>query len=212
MQLSFAVLRVAQVLACLLVCRTVFVVLLSYRDYFPANFQSDFLLGRSTYFFGPYEWAFYAHIISGPFALVSGLVLISDFVRRRFSAWHRRLGQTHILCVLLLVAPSGLWMAVYAATGEIAAIGFAALAIVTAICAAKGWQAAVRQRFDEHRCWMQRCFILLCSAVVLRVIGGLSEVVGAEWTYPFAAWISWLLPLVVLESLRLNPVSLRHQL
>jgi hypothetical protein len=212
MQRSFAVLRVAQVLACLLVCRTVLVVLFSYRDYFPANFHSDFLLGRSTYFFGPYEWAFYAHIISGPFALVSGLVLIADPVRRRFPAWHRRLGRAQILCVLFLVAPSGLWMAWYAATGRVAAVGFATLAVVTAICAAQGWQAAVQRRFEQHRCWMQRCFILLCSAVVLRVIGGFSEVVGAEWTYPFAAWVSWMLPLFVLELLRLNRLSLRHHL
>lgn len=198
---SFTPLRVVQVLACLLVLRTTAFVLFSFRDYFPPNFRSDFLLGRSAYFFGPYQWAFYAHILSGPFTLVCGLILISDFVRRRFPAWHRRLGRVQVAVVLLLVAPSGLWMAWHASTGAVAAAGFATLAVVTAVCAANGWRAAVHRRFDTHRRWMLRCYVLLCSAVVLRVIGGLSETLGAEWTYPFAAWISWLAPLAVLESL-----------
>jgi len=125
---SSVALRIAYVLACLLVCKTVLVVLLTLRDYFPPNFRSDFLLGRDAYFFGPYQWAFYAHIFSCPFALMNGLILISHSVRRRFPKWHRRLGKAQVVCVLFLVAPSGLWMACYAATGAVAATGFATLA------------------------------------------------------------------------------------
>jgi len=210
-QRSFTTLRIAQLLACLLVCKTTIIVLLTFPDYFPPNFRSDFLLGRNEYFFGPYQWAFYTHIISGPFTLISGLVLLNGSVRRRFPAVHRNLGRVQIACILFLVAPSGLWMAWYAATGTVAAAGFATLAIVTTICGAKGWQAAIQRRFDQHRRWMLRCYMLLCSAVVVRVIGGLSDVLGAEWTYPFAAWLSWLLPLFVLESLRLSQLSFRHR-
>ncbi|WP_261342792.1 hypothetical protein [Pirellulimonas nuda] len=36
-------------LACLLVCQTTFRVLLTYSDYFPPNFQADFLLGRRAH-------------------------------------------------------------------------------------------------------------------------------------------------------------------
>ncbi|QEG37457.1 hypothetical protein Pr1d_48030 [Bythopirellula goksoeyrii] len=184
--------------------QTTIVVLLTIRDYFPPNFHSDFLNGRSRYFFGAYQWAFYAHILSGPFTLFAGLVLLSDSVRRRFPAWHRRLGRVQVLCVLLLVTPSGLWMARFAATGAVAGVGFAMLAIATALCAAMGWRRAVQRRFDEHRQWMLRCYVLLCSAVVLRKIGGLSEILEVEGTYPIAAWISWLLPLIVLECLWLR--------
>ena len=63
-------------------------------------------------------------------------------------------------------------MAWYAATGIFAAAGFATLAVVTAFCVVKGWQAATQHHFDEHRWWMLRCFVLLCSAVLLRAIGG----------------------------------------
>jgi len=205
---SFVTLRLVQLLACLLVCQTTVSVLIGFRDYFPPNFRSDFLLGRQAYFFGPYQWAFYLHIISGPFTLVAGLVLINGSVRHRFPTWHRHLGRAQMACVLFLVAPSGLWLAYYAATGVIAATGFATLAVLTAICAAKGWQSAMRRHFDQHRMWMLRCFSLLCSAVVLRVLGGLSDRLGTEWTYPLAAWFSWILPLLILEFLRSSPLFL----
>jgi uncharacterized membrane protein YozB (DUF420 family) len=200
--------RIMQALACLLVGKTIVAVVLTYPSYFPPNFRSDFLLGRSAYFFGPYQWAFYTHIISGPLTLLVGLVLLSNSVRRKTPQWHRRLGRIQVACVLLLLTPSGLWMAWYSATGVMAATGFATLALMTAFCVANGWRSAMRKRFDQHRLWMLRGFALLCSAVVLRILGGISDVLGAEWTYPFAAWLSWLLPLLLLEILRTrNPAA-----
>jgi hypothetical protein len=133
--------------------------------------------------------------------LLLGLVLISEKFRQRFPAWHRTVGKFQAAVVLLLLVPSGLWMARYAETGSIAAIGFSSLAVLTGTCVGFGWRAAVKKRFAEHRQWMMRCFLLLCSAVVLRLMGGLASVAGADysWSYPLAAWLSWLLPLVVFE-------------
>lgn len=93
-------------------------------------------------------------------------------------------------------------MARYAATGGVAAAGLGSLAIVTAACVALGWRAAVQRRFADHRRWMLRTFILLCSAVVIRIIGGLASVLefDAAWVYSASCWMSWLLPLLVFES------------
>ncbi len=193
--------HVLKVLTCLLILKIIVVVILSYRDYMPPNFGSDFLHGRGSYFAGCYRWAFYAHITSGPCSLLLGMILINQRFRQRFSMWHRSLGRIQVLCVLCLVTPSGLWMACYAETGAIAGFGFAALAAATATCVVFGWRSAVKRRFAEHRRWMLRCFVLLCSAVVLRLIGGLAKffAVEAEWVYPIAAWTSWLVPLVAFE-------------
>jgi hypothetical protein len=48
---------------------------------------------------------------------------------------------------------------------------------------------------------MNRCFVLLCSAIVLRIIGGFGWFMNLnpEWTYPTAAWVCWLVPLVIYE-------------
>jgi hypothetical protein len=209
---SFTLPRVLAILAALLIWKVTLSVVVEYRDYVPPNFESDFLRGREAYFWGAYRWAFYTHLVSGPASLVLGTLLVSDRFRRFAPTWHRRLGRMQAVCVLLLVAPSGLWMARYAATGAIAAAGLGALAIATAACVVFGWRSAVMRRFADHRRWMWRMFILLCSAVVIRMIGGLATVAGfdALWLYPLSTWASWLVPLLVFESCQLlNPPAER---
>jgi hypothetical protein len=193
--------RLLAFLAVLLILKVTLSVVLGYREYLPPNFKSDFLIGREAYFFGAYRWAFYTHIVVGPITLLLGLLLISDRFRARFPQWHRTLGKVQGMLVLLVLTPSGLWMARYAQTGAVAGAGLALLAVATAVCVLFGWRAAVQRRFADHRRWMTRCFVLLCSAVVLRVIGGFVTVtgIGEEWGYPTTAWVSWLGPIAVYE-------------
>ena len=194
--------------AALLICKVVLSVVIGYRDYLPPNFDSHFLLGRAAYFWGAYSWAFYAHLVAGPATLLLGTILISERFRRFAPRWHRRLGRVQVAAILLLIVPSGLWMARYAATGAVAGAGLASLAIVTAACTLMGLRAAVQRRFDVHRRWMWRTYLLLCSAVVIRLIGGLATVCqfDALWLYPLSAWASWLVPLLVFEAWRLSAV------
>lgn len=199
-----------------MVGKTVAVVALNYRDYFPPSFHSDFLSGREAYFFGWYRWAFYVHILAGPVTLLLGPVLLSATFRRKYPAWHRSLGKLQVSLVLLLVAPSGLAMAWHAQTGTSAAVSFGLLSIVTTVAVTCGWRAAVARRFGVHRAWMLRTYVLLCSAILLRVLGGLTEVLQLGETYPLTSWASWLLPLVVFElwqlaSRRNLPATLRQR-
>jgi hypothetical protein len=193
--------RVVAFMAALLIVKVTISVVLGYRDYWPPDFRSDFLAGRQAYFFGAYRWAFYAHLVAGPVTLALGLLLISERFRRSWPAWHRLAGKWQIGLVALAVAPSGAWMAAYAQTGRMAGLGFFLLAMATGLCALMGWRAAVGRRFEEHRRWMWRCFLLLYSAVVVRLIGGLATVTGvdADWIYPLTAWMSWLGPLAAFE-------------
>jgi hypothetical protein len=197
--------RLLTAAAVVLIAKVTLTVLLGYRDYLPPNFNADFLLGRESYFYGAYSWAFYVHLLSGPLSLIFGTILISETFRRRFPRWHRRLGLVQVANVLLLVAPSGLWMARYAMSGAIAGAGLAMLAIATAFCCAAGWRTAVARQFSNHQLWMWRTYLLLCSAVVIRLFGGLATVFQFDppWVYPTSIWASWLVPLTVFEIRRL---------
>jgi hypothetical protein len=112
------------------------------------------------------------------------------------------LGRVQGVDVLLVVCPSGLWMAWYAASGPMAAASFGLLAIVTAACTAMGWRTAVAGQYGLHKRWMNRSYVLLCSAVVLRVVGGLGTVlqVQATWYDSVASWACWVIPLAVFEA------------
>ena len=48
---------------------------------------------------------------------------------------------------------------------------------------------------------MWRLFLLLSSAVIVRLVGGFAMVfdVGAVWIYPLTAWASWIVPLAAYE-------------
>jgi hypothetical protein len=189
-----------------LICKVTLNVIVEYRNYLPPNFDSDFLRGREAYFWGAYGWAFYAHLIAGPASLLLGVILVNDGFRKFAPRWHRRLGRMQGVCVLVLVAPSGLWMARYAESGAVAGAGLGSLAIATSACLILGWRSAVQRKFAEHRRWMWRTFLLLCSAVVIRLIGGFATVahVDALWVYPFSCWASWIGPLLVFEGLQLT--------
>lgn len=175
-----------------------------YVLYFPPDFASGFLVGRREAFFAGYRWAFYPHIAVGPVTLVLGTLLVSGTFRRRFPGWHRALGRVQGLIVLLGLVPSGLWMARFAAGGPAAGAGLAALALATAGSIGIGWRAALQRRFADHERWMFRTYLLLCSALVLRVGASLATAIGVTnpWYDPVAVWASWLGPLVIHEIAR----------
>lgn len=201
---TLSVTHVLTCVACLLVLKVTVEVVLNYDNYLPPDFSAEFLKGRDGYFFGSYQYAFYAHIASGPVVLVSGMILLSEQFRKHFPLAHRYLGRLHAAIVLLFVAPSGLWMACYASAGPFAAVGFVILSMLTATCIAFGWRSAIKRRFIDHRLWMLRGYLLLCSAVVLRILGGFGSTIGVEatWFDPAASWLSWLGPLMTFELLR----------
>ncbi len=201
--------HVLALLTTILILRVSAGAVLLYRDYFPPNFESDFLLGRQPYFWGSYSFAFYVHILSGPLSLILGLFLLRNRFRAAAPHWHQRLGRLQVANVLLFVVPSGLWMARYAMTGAIAGAGLVSMGVATAACCTVGWRLAVRRQFAEHRRWMWRTYVLLCGAVVIRLTGGVATVMhlNALWVYPVACWLSWLVPLLVFEVSQRWPVA-----
>lgn len=199
---SPAIFNLLKLAAVLLIGKVTLSVLVGYRDYLPPNFEADFLLGRERYFWGAYGWSFYTHLAAGPASLLLGTLLVSRRFRTRFPRWHRRLGRVQVCCVLLLLVPSGLWMACYAATGAVAGVGLGLLAMATAASVWLGWRRALARRFADHERWMLRTYVLLCSAVVIRLIGGLATVAHYDglWLYGVSTWASWLVPLAIFEA------------
>jgi len=196
-------------LAVVLILRVLAEILANYPDYFPPNFGSLFLQGREATFTGAYRVAFYVHIFSGPAVLFNGLILLSEYVRRRHGGWHRCLGRVQVVVLLLFVLPSSAVMSRHTFGGWPAALSFLLLSAATASCAIVGVVYARRRRYDRHRRWMLRSYVLICSAVALRLISGTAGLVGMpapEPAYIFAAWSSWLFPLAVFEIVERLPV------
>lgn len=203
-------------LAVALVLRVLVTILANYPDYFPPKFDSLFLQGREATFTGVYPAAFYVHIFTGPVVLLGGLVLLSESIRRRYGGLHRWLGRVQVVVLLVFVLPSAVVMSRRAFGGWPAGLSFLVLSVATAGCAIVGVVHALRRSYRRHRRWMLRCYVLICSAVALRLISGAAGMVGVsspEGAYVVAAWSSWLVPLAGFEvaerwpSRRPDPVS-----
>jgi uncharacterized membrane protein len=190
--------------ALLLVMKVVLGVWGNYPRYFPPDFSADFLRGRDSTFTHWYAVAFYVHVTISPVTLLLGLILMSSWFRTSWPAWHRWLGRVQVWIVLLGVVPSGLLMSFHAETGAVAGSGLAILAGCTAWCVWQGWRAVRKHNFQQHEIWMTRTYLLLCSAVVLRMWGGVATLWEWDnaWSYPLACWFSWVGPLLLFEGLR----------
>ncbi len=194
----------------MLILRVLAAILANYPDYFPPNFDSLFLQGREATFTGAYRPAFYIHIFSGPVVLFNGLILLSESVRRCHGGLHRLLGRVQVVVLLLFVLPSSVVMSRHAFGGWPAGLSFLLLSAATAGCAIAGVIHARGGRYDRHRRWMLRSYILICSAVALRLISGAAGLIGVpspEGAYIVAAWSSWLLPLAAYEVAERLPAA-----
>jgi hypothetical protein len=175
-----------------------------YRFYFPPNFDAAFLIGRETMFVGIYRIVFYAHIVAGPVVVILSVGLMLTGGRSRFRKFHRWVGRSLVLIVLIAIVPSGFLMAQYALAGPVAGIGFALQTLATATTAIAAIYFARAKNFSLHGRWAIRCFILLSSPLIFRVVGGTLLVFDLESSlaYTLNAWLSWLVPLGAFEVAR----------
>lgn len=195
-------------IAILLFVKTIGAVLYEYRWYFPLDFQqSAFLIGREESFTPGYRVAFFVHLFAGPVALLSATFLMVSGLKKasRFRRWHSIVGRLLFVAVVPL-SLSGMVMAFKSFAGPIAGVSFLVLAILTL---GSCWGAAVyamKKKFTAHQVWATRCFLLLCSPLLLRIVGGIAIVSGteSEAIYRWNAWLSWVVPLLVYEVLRLQ--------
>ena len=198
----------------LLFCRVMFLIVAEYRNYFPPNFNSDFLIGREDRFYGVYSVAFYIHILTSPIALLASAFLMATGTLKKFAGrWrgvHRSIGKLQVILILVAVTPTGIVMSTQANTGPVAGTAFLLLSIGTAVTAlAAAWFARARE-IGTHRLWATRCFLLLCSPLLLRLTQGAVDTFhgDTQWSYPLAAWSSWTVPLILFELQR-HPILQR---
>ncbi len=153
---------------------------------------------------------FAAHVLLAAVVTLGGLMQLIPSLRRRFPDLHRWTGRS-FLVIACFLALSGLWMSVargsYLSVVSAVAIGINGLLIL--IFAGLAWREAIRRRFDSHRRWAMRAFMVVSGVWFLRV-GLMGWVlinrgpVGMTKTLSGPADIvltfgSYLIPLAVLE-------------
>lgn len=182
-------------------------ILTPFPHYLPPDFTIGFLADKKNFFYSSgYFVGFYAHITTAPLGLVIGVVQLSSTVRSKWPRTHQLLGGIYVWLTLVGVAPGGLIMAARSYGGLSSIICFGLISILLWFTTFIAWQRAKQNRYHEHAQWMCRSYVLMCSAILLRVISyGLSGVdLDHAFSYQLSAWLSWVPAMVLLELILLR--------
>lgn len=136
--------------------------------------------------------AFILHISTAPVALAIGSIQFFAAIRRR-KPLHRWLGRIYGVTILIS-GISGLFVALNAAGGLSAQLGFTLLALAWLFTTANAIRHAMARRIGLHRRWMIYSFALTFAGVTLRLY--LLPFMAAGYSYTeasvYIAWLCWL--------------------
>lgn len=153
---------------------------------------------------------FAAHVLLASVVTLGGLMQLIPALRSRWPRVHRWTGRVFIV-ISLFMSLSGMWLTLVRGT-FLSAVSEAAIlinAVLILVFAALGWRAALKRRFEVHRRWAMRIFMVVSGVWFLRV-GNMGWVVlnqgpvGMDGTLSGPTDIvlvfgSYLIPLTLLE-------------
>ena len=177
-------------------------------EYIPLNPNVSFLMIKQTEVVErpEYLWFFYSHVYTSIFVLLTGFLAI---LRRNFGLnnFHRNAGKIYIFLLLLLAAPSGIYMGIFANGGFLSKLSFVILGCLWWFSTFKAYQLARQKKFKEHKKWMWRSFAFTLSAITLRMwkvfIVYLFHPNPMD-VYQIIAWLGWIPNILLIEYLILK--------
>lgn len=113
---------------------------------------------------------FAAHVLLAAIVTLGGLLQLVPVIRARVPALHRWNGRLFFV-VALAMAFGGLWLTWGRHTylSLISGIAVSVDGVLIVLFTAVAWRLAVRRRFDAHRRWAMRAFVVVNGVWFLRV-------------------------------------------
>ncbi|NML72439.1 DUF2306 domain-containing protein [Chryseobacterium sp. RP-3-3] len=174
-------------------------------EYIPFDPNVSFLMIKQTEVQDRPEYLpfFYTHVYTSVFVLLSGFLAIlrKDFGLKSF---HRNMGKIYIFLILILAAPSGIYMGYFANGGFLSKISFIILGSLWWFTTYKAYQSARQKKFREHKQWMWRSFALTLSALTLRIWKVIIVYLfhpNPMDVYQIIAWLGWIPNILLIEYL-----------
>lgn len=175
-------------------------------EYIPAQSDVSFLMIKQTEVntHTEYLYFFYAHVYTSIFVLFSGFIAVFVKPKAAFRNLHKFFGKIYVILLLLIAAPSGIYMGFYANGGILAKISFVILGILWWFTTYKAYLEIRKKNVLNHKKWMYRSYALAVSAITLR----LWKVVLVYFfqpnpmdVYELIAWLGWVPNLILTEIL-----------
>ena len=146
----------------------------------------------------------FLHMTGGTGMLLLGAANLYLAGRRIAFPLHRRVGQTYLAfgAVGTLSALAVTLMPFHKPGGSQIltniSVSLAALSVAWIASVLLGWRAARNRRFDSHRDWMIRAYVLVWAFVFCRLGSRVPQLVDLGNGEAFS-WLSWVGPLIICE-------------
>ena len=141
------------------------------------------------------------HIAGGMVALLVGPVQIWLGLKRQKMALHRREGLVYLAAVAIGgIGSFGLSLTTEA--GWVLGMGLAFLGLAWFVTTGMAFAAVRRRRFELHKEWMIRSYVVTFAFVNFRIFLGVTETMGVGTDLErlgAASWFCWAVPLLVTE-------------
>ena len=140
-------------------------------EYIPAQSDVSFLMIKQTEVntHTEYLYFFYTHVYTSIFVLFSGFIAVFVKPKAAFRNFHKFFGKIYVILLLLIAAPSGIYMGFYANGGILAKISFVILGILWWFTTYKAYLEIRKKNVLNHKKWMYRSYALAVSAITLRL-------------------------------------------
>jgi Predicted membrane protein (DUF2306) len=170
--------------------------------YFSFSPNFIFIEERALLFLKPvYKYSFYIHIFAGMFCIIAALTQFSSYILKKRKVIHIWMGKTYVLVVLVLGAPTGLYMSFFAKGSFWERMLFLFMAMYWFYCTVKGLQTIKVKNVLAHKNWMIRSYSMAMTAVTFRIYHLLFYYLEFDHlhNYEISLWISVLGNMLVAE-------------
>lgn len=161
--------------------------------YFSFSNHFTFIRERAVLFLQPfYKVSFYLHIFAGMFCIGTALLQFSSFILKQRKAIHISSGRIYVFVVLVIGAPTGLYMSFFAKGSMAERLLFMFMALSWFFFTAKGLSSVLQRQIAAHKFWMIRSYAMALTAVTFRVYYIILYVLGFHLTmnYEISLWLS----------------------
>lgn len=113
---------------------------------------------------------FAAHVLLASVVTLGGLMQLIPALRSRWPKLHRWTGRS-FLVIACFLALSGIWLVVVRGTylSPISAVAILVNGALILMFATLAWREALKRRFETHRLWAMRTFMVVSGVWFLRV-------------------------------------------
>jgi hypothetical protein len=144
---------------------------------------------------------FYTHLPAGVICLFTPLLLLARTFIKKGLRLHKIVGKVYVWITLLVVCPTGMYLALYAKGGFVTQTGFMVQGILLAMFTWKGYQAIRKGDKSEHLHFMIRSYAVATVVLSFRIFHILFFILQIPYqdNYAISQWLGLAGNLLVAE-------------